>query len=107
MTAVNQTTCFAQYLPGVPHQNFQLPKPKTRNPYLPTARSRERGNDSHGWAIFTNGGTRVVDVETLAGWCVISRSPHGRIDVMFGLVVTAEARPVSLVPELTPTTPLK
>ena len=37
------------------------------------------------------GGTGVVDGETLAGWGVISRSPHGRINVMFGLVVTTEA----------------
>ena len=32
-----------------------------------------------------------MDGETLAGWCVISRSPHGRINVMFGPVVTTEA----------------
>ena len=54
---------------------------------------RERGNDFRGWAINTDGGTRVVDGETLAGWGVISRSPHGRIDVMFGPVVTTEAHP--------------
>ena len=29
--------------------------------------------------MYTDGGTRVVDGETLAGWGVISRSPHGRI----------------------------
>ena len=40
---------------------------------------------------YTDGGTRVVDGETLAGWGVISRSPHGRIDIMFGPVVTTEA----------------
>ena len=38
--------------------------------------------------MFTAEGTRVVDGETLAGWGVISRSPHGRIDVMFGPVTT-------------------
>ena len=38
-----------------------------------------------------DGGTRIVDGETLAGWGVVSRSPHGRIDVMFGPVVTTEA----------------
>ena len=71
------------------------PKPNARYPHLPNARSttRERGNDYRGWAIFTDGGTRVVDGETLAGWSVISRSPHGRIDVMFGPVVTTEAHP--------------
>ena len=42
-------------------------------------------------AIYTDGGTRVVDGETFAGWGVISQSPHGRIDVMFGPVVTTEA----------------
>ena len=90
-----QATCLAQHLPGVPHQNFRLPKPKARYPHLPDARSitRERGNDFRGWAIETEGGTRVVDGETLAGWCVISRSLHGRFDVMFGPVVTAEAHP--------------
>ena len=36
-------------------------------------------------------GTRVVDGETLAGWCVIERSHHGRIDIMFGPVITTEA----------------
>ena len=64
-----QTTCLARHIPAVPHQNFRLPKPKARYPSLPSARSltRERGNDYHGWAIFTDGGTRVVDGETLAG----------------------------------------
>ena len=37
------------------------------------------------------GGTRVVDGGTLAGWCVIARSPRGRIDILFGPVVTTEA----------------
>ena len=65
-----QTTCLAQHFPGVPHQNFQLPKSKSRYPYLPNDRSitRERGNDYHGWAIYTDGGTRFVDGETFAGW---------------------------------------
>ena len=43
-----------------------------------------------GGLFFSDGGTRVVDGETLAWWGVISRSPHGRIDVMFGPVVTTE-----------------
>ena len=75
-----QATCLARHIPAVPHQNFRLPKLKARYPYLPNARSitRERGNDYRGWAIYTDGGTRVVDGETLAEWCVISRSPHGR-----------------------------
>ena len=44
-----------------PAPHFRLPKPKARYPYLPNARSitRERGNDYRGWAIYTDGGTRV------------------------------------------------
>ena len=53
--------------------------------------TRERGNDYCGWAFHTDGSTRVVDGETLAGWGLISQSPHGRIDVMLGPVVTTEA----------------
>ena len=88
-----QATCLATHMPAVPHKNFRLPKLKARYPYLPNARSttHEKGNDYCGWAIYTDGGTRVVDGETLAGWSVISRSPHGRFDVMFGPVVTTEA----------------
>ena len=88
-----QATCLAHHFPGVPHHNFRLPKPKSRYPCLANARSitRKRGNDYRGWANDTDGGTRVVDGETLAGWGGISRSPHGRIDVMFGPVVTTEA----------------
>ena len=90
-----QATCLAQHFPGVPHHTFRLPKPKSRYLYLSSDRSitRERGNDYRGWALYTDGGTRVVDGETLAGWGVISRSSHGRIDVMFGPVVTTEAHP--------------
>ena len=36
-------------------------------------------------------GTRVVNGETLAGWGVIARSLHGRIDIMFGPAITTEA----------------
>ena len=88
-----QATCLTAHMPAVPHQNFRLPQFKARYPYLPNARSttRERGNDYRGCAISSDCGTRVVDGETLAGWGVISRSPHGRIDVMFGPVVTTEA----------------
>ena len=68
---------------------------KARYPYLPNVRSeeRERGKDYRGWAIYTDGGTRVVDGEALAGWSVISRPLHGRIDVMSGPVVTTEDHP--------------
>ena len=52
---------------------------------------KDLGHDYRGWAICTDGGTRVVHDKIFAGWSVISRSPHGRIDVMFGPVVTTEA----------------
>ena len=42
---------------------------------------------------------RVVDGENLAGWSTIARSPNGRIDVMFGPVITAEAHFAFQVPE--------
>ena len=88
-----QTMCLAQHVPGVPHHTFRLPKPKSRYPLLPNDSSitSELGNDYHGRAIYTDGGARVVEGETLAGWGVISRSPRGRIDVMFGPVFTTEA----------------
>ena len=88
-----QVTCLTRHMPAVPRPNFRLPKPKARYPHLLNVRSitRERGNDYRGWAIYTDGGTRVVNDETLAGWSVIYRSFHGRIDVMFRPVVTTEA----------------
>ena len=105
-----QATSLTRHMLLVPHQNFRLPKPKARYPHLPNARctTRERGNDFQGWAIYTDGCTRVVNGETLAGWGVIARSPRGRIEIMFGPVITTEAHPAfSGVPELTPTTLLK
>ena len=73
-----QATCLTRHMPAVPRKNFRLPKLKARYPHLPNARSttRERGNDFKGWAIYTDGCTRVVDGETLAGWSVIARSHH-------------------------------
>ena len=85
-----QATCLARHIPAAPHQNFPLPNPKPDILFFPTS-TRERGNDNRGWAIYTDGGTRIVDGDTLAGWGVISRSPHGRIEVTFGPVVTTEA----------------
>ena len=88
-----QATCLARHILTAPHQNCRLPKPKARYLYFPNDRStkHERGNDYRRCAIITDGGTRVVDGEPLAGWGAISRSLHGRTDVMFGLVVTTEA----------------
>ena len=52
-----QATCLAQHFTGVPHHTFRPPKPMSKYPYLPNDRSitRERGNDYHGWAIYTDG----------------------------------------------------
>ena len=88
-----QTICLTMHFPGVPHHSFRLAKPESRYPYLPDDRSitREQGNDYHGWTIYTDGGTRVVDAETRAGWGVISRSPRGRIFILSGPVITNEA----------------
>ena len=93
----HQATCLPRQLPVVPHQNFRLPKLKARCPYLPNDRSttRTRGTDFRGWVIHTDGGTRVVDGETLAGWCVMSRSPRGQIHVMSGPVEANLAFPVA------------
>ena len=80
-------------MPAVPRLNFRLLKPEARYPHLPNIRTttRERGNDFQGWAIYTDAGTRLVDGETSAGWGAIARSFHGRLDVMFGPVITIEA----------------
>ena len=63
-----QTTCLSMHTPGFPRHAFRLPKPKSRYPYLANDRSitREVGNDCHGWTIYTDGGTRVVDGEIFA-----------------------------------------
>ena len=63
-----QATCLTRHMPAVPHLNYRLPKPKARYQHIPNVRSttRERGNDFEGWAIHIDGGTRVVDGETVA-----------------------------------------
>ena len=70
-----------------------FPNPSPDILFFPMNRSitKELGHDYRGWAIYNDGSTRVVDGETFAGWGVLSRSPHGRIYVMFGLVFTTEA----------------
>ena len=109
-----QTTGLAMHFPGVPHHTFRHPKPKSRYPYLPNDRSftREPGNDYHGWAIYTDGGTRVFfffffDGEIFAASGVISRSLRGAS--LSCLVLSSPPRLISLsqVPEFTPITPLK
>ena len=41
--------------------------------------------------VYTDGGTRVSEGETAAGWGAVARSPGGRIFLMFGPVSTTEA----------------
>ena len=36
-----------------------------------------------GWAVYTDGSTRLDDGETLAGWCAVARSLHGRKDIFW------------------------
>ena len=91
-----QVTCLTRHMPAVPRLNFRLPKPKARYPHLPNVRitTRERGNDFQGWSFHTDGSTRLVNGETVAGWCAIARSHHGSIFyvyIMFGPVVTTKA----------------
>ena len=50
--------------------------------------------------------TRVVNGETLAGWSVVARSLHGRIDIMVGPVIRTEAHPAFSGAGTTLTTPL-
>ena len=95
--------------PSVHAALFRLPKPKSRYPFLPNVRSitREVGNDHHGWAIYPDGGTHIVNGEIFAGWCVISRSPRGRIFVLLGPVITTEAHLAVSGARIHPTTLLK
>ena len=46
-----------------------------------------------GESIYTDGGTRVLNGETFAGWSIIARSHLGRFDVLFGHLVITEAHP--------------
>ena len=47
-----------------------FPGPNPENPFLPNDRSLpgELGHDYRGRAIYSDGGTRVVDGETVARW---------------------------------------
>ena len=88
-----QLICPTRHVPVVPSQKFRLPAAKARYPHLSHSgtATRERGNDFQGWAIYTDGSTRLADGDTFAGWSAVARSPHRRIDVMFGPVITTEA----------------
>ena len=78
----------AQKFPSAEAQS-QIPAPSQRSFH----NTCERGYDFQRSAIYTDGGTRVENGETLAGWGVIARSHHGRIHIVFGPVITTEAHP--------------
>ena len=101
-----QLMCLTRHIPVVSRQKFRLPAAKARYPHLHNIRTstRDKGNDFQGWAINTDGGTRLADGETLARWSAIARSHHGRIAVMFGPVITTELISRLQVPESTPKT---
>ena len=105
-----QSLCLAGRVFVVGHQRFRLPAAKAIYPNLHNSRTttREKGNDFQGLAIHTDGGTRVSDGETTAGWGAVARSPDGKLKIMFGPVITTETHISHMqVPECTPTTPLK
>ena len=88
-----QSLCLTGRLFVVHQQKFRLPASKARYPNLPNSRTttREKGNDFQGWAIYTDGGSRVSEGEASAGWGAVARSPDGRLYIMFGPVTTTEA----------------
>ena len=71
-----QLICLTRHIPVVPNQKFRLPAAKARYPHLPNIRTttRDKGNASQGWAIYTDMGSRLVDGETLAGWSAVAQS---------------------------------
>ena len=88
-----QTTCLSRRVPAILKKISvsRSPKPDIRTFPMLVPQHVKEAMISEGWAVYTDGGTRVVDGETLAGWGVIARSLHRRIDIMFGPVVTTEA----------------
>ena len=88
-----QLICLTGHIPLAPHSKFRLQAATARCPHLPHVRTtaRERGNDFQEWAVYTDGSSRRAAGETFAGWGVVARSLHGRIDVMFGPLITTEA----------------
>ena len=71
----DQVTCLTRHMPAVPSQKFRLPSAKAKYPQHPNGRTatRDRGYDFQGWAIYTDGGTRLADGEILAGWGAVAR----------------------------------
>ena len=57
--------------------------------HLSDHNAREKGTDFHGWATYTDGGTRSSDGETLGGWDIVGRSPHSNDTVELSSMVEA------------------
>ena len=89
-----QAICLARRPIDIPCQRFRLPSAKARYPNLSNIRSatRSKGDGYKGRAVFTDGGTHTIDGETTAGWVAIARFPNRRLYIMFGPVITTEAR---------------
>ena len=83
----HQSLCLAGRPFDFPHRKFRLPAVKAEYPNL----TREKGNDFKGWAVFSDGGTRVSEGETTAGWGAVARSPDGRLYIFFGPIIATEA----------------
>ena len=90
-----QLICLTRHIPVVTFQKFRLPSAKARYPPSPqrSYHNTRKRQWFQGWAVHTDGCTRLADGETLAGWSAVARSHHGRMDIMFGPVITAEAHP--------------
>ena len=88
-----QATCLTRHMLAVPRLNFRLPETEAIHPHLPNVRTTTREG---GWAVYTDGGTRVVNYLLME-------------ELVLCLVQSSPPRLISLfqVPELTPTTPLK
>ena len=74
-----QATCLTRLIPAVQNQRFRPAE----------CQSQISASPQH--SFHTDGGTRLADGETLAGWSAVARSPHGRTDIVFGPVITTEA----------------
>ena len=63
-----QAICLARRPIDIPCQRFRLPSAKAKYPNLPNIRTitRNNGDDHKGWAVFTVGGTHIIDSETTA-----------------------------------------
>ena len=88
-----QAICLAMHFPGVPRRSSDFPNPSPDIHIFPMIVPLQKNR-----AMIIMGGLFIQMVvlalwmvKTFAGWSVISRSPRGRIFVLFGPVITHEA----------------